>query len=159
MNQVHKIAIAVAEINQPVALDIDGLGEKLNAAFAQLFDGGVEVIHTDCQVTNTGIFHLLRRSISLRRNKLQQRPVLGACEIIAAVSVIDVKIQILHVPLRQALGIGRCNGGVLQSLKHKPGLYQSALGSYWNNCGANWFRYSRQLVQVWAPALSRNTGW
>jgi hypothetical protein len=154
VNQVHDIAIAVAEKNQPVALNSGGLGEKLNAAFAQLFGGGVEVIHTDCQVTNARIFHFLRRAIPLRWNELQQRPVLGACEIIAAVSVIDVKIQILHVPFGQALGVGRGNGGVLQSLKHKPGLYQSALGNYWNNCGANWFRYSRQLVQVWAPALS-----
>ena len=126
---MHKIAIAVAEINQPVALDVDGLVEKLNAAFTQFLHGGVEVVHADGQVTNTRILHFLRSAISFRGDELKQGTVAGAREIIATVGVIDVEIQLLHVPLRQTLGIGRRNGGVLQSLEHKPGLYQSRIAS------------------------------
>jgi hypothetical protein len=33
VNQMHNIAIAVAEEDQTVALDVGGLGEKLNAPF------------------------------------------------------------------------------------------------------------------------------
>ena len=75
-------------------------------------------------------------------------PLLGAHEIIAAVSVIDAKIQILHVPLRQPLGIGRRDGGVLQSLKHKPGLYQSRAALYE---GRLLEQLRSELVQIFAP--------
>ena len=122
---MNNISIAVAEEDQPVALDVGGLGEKLHAAFAQLFHGGVEIVHGNGQVTNAWVFHFLRRAISFRGDELQQRTVAGAHEIIAAVSVIDAEIQLLHVPLRQPFGIGRRDGGMLQSLKHKPGLYQT----------------------------------
>jgi len=151
-NQMEIVAVGIAEKDQPVALDFGWLGEKFNAALTQLLNSGVEVVYGNGQVANAWIFHLLRRAIPFRRNDLEQRAVAGAHEVIAAVGVIDTKLEILHVPFRQPLGIGRCDGGVLQSLKHKPGLYQSRIGG--PACYSSARRLEQlggELVQILAP--------
>ena len=122
MNQVYVVSIAVAKVDQPVALDCGRLREKRNATLAQFLHSSVKIIDGDGQVTNPRVLHLLWRAISDRRNDFKHGAVLRPHEIIAVVSMIDTKIELLDVPLRQTLGIRRRDGRVLQSLEHKTGL-------------------------------------
>ena len=122
MNQMQNVSVSVAEEDQTIALIREWFGEQINTAAAQFCQSRVEIIHTDGQVPDPGILHLLRRALALRRNDFEHGPIGGANKIVAVVSEIDPEVEFLHVPFGQAARIGRCNRGVFQSKEHKEEL-------------------------------------
>src|SRR5579871_5784642 len=115
-------AVAVVEEDQPIALIDERVGQELDAALVQFRESIFEIVDAHREVTNTGILHLLGRSIALRRNDLQHRSIGGANKIVAVVGVVDPKIELAYVPLGKLCRIGRRDGSVFQAQEHKTGL-------------------------------------
>src|SRR5882724_13312956 len=79
---------------------------------------GVEVIHGNSQMTDSRVFHLVRATRPFRRDDLQHGAVGGLDEIITGVGEVDMKLQMIHVPLGKAFRIRRSDSGVFQSFEH-----------------------------------------
>lgn len=121
-NQMEQVSVAIVEKYQAVASEIEWFAQKIHLKILQVRIGAFKVIHRNGQVADAGIFvvrHILGRARSLGRDDFEQRAVGRADEPITGVGEVYVKAEMIHVPVRETLGIRRGNRRMLQALKHK----------------------------------------
>ena len=150
---MQNVAVGVAEEHQPVALIGEWFREQLDAPVAQFAKRRIEIIHANGQVPDAGILHLLRRALTLRWNYFEHRSISSANKIVAVVGVVDAKVEFLHVPLRQAGGIGRRNGGVFQSTEHKEDCSIQEAGGRMRET-ANWKKITSGMRGRWMLTIA-----
>ena len=128
MDQMQEIAVAVFKEDQPISLILIWLGEELDRFGADIGECGIEVVDIDGEVPDTGGFERRGRRGTFAGNNFKQRAIRRFDEVVAAVLIVDVKAEMLDVPLRQIAWIGRRNRGVLQPFEHELRVYQGGLG-------------------------------
>lgn len=125
MNQMQDIAVAIVEENQAIALVVERFAEELDAFTLQLRVRGVEIVDRDGEMADAGVLEIRRRlprQGGFGGNELEHGAVGRAHEKIPVVGEIDVESEIIDVPLGELFRVRRRDGGVLQTLKHKPRL-------------------------------------
>ena len=113
MDQVDIVAVTIGEEDQPVSLILVRFSNELDVLLTKLFVRSVEIIHCDCQVTDTGVAHLLCATGALAGDDLQHGAVGGFYEEIAVVLKINLKFQMIDKPLGKRPRIRRGNRRML----------------------------------------------
>jgi hypothetical protein len=119
---MDQIAIAIGEENQPVALVYKGFSDEVDAKRLQVLMRLIEILHRNRQMPYAGrlhgLWHILSGAVAFRGDDFEHRPVRGFYKIIAGVSEIDMKSEMLHVPVSERLRGRRCDRRVLQAFEH-----------------------------------------
>ena len=119
MHQVDKIAVAILEEDEAVALVVNGLAEKSYTFVLEVGLRRVEIVDQDGEVANAGIFHFLLGARAFGWDDFEHAAVLGLDEVVSRVGVIDDEIEMIDIPLGQLLRIRGSDRSVFQSFEHK----------------------------------------
>jgi hypothetical protein len=119
---MDEVSIAIGKENETVPLVDERLTDEVDVERLQVRMSGVEIFYSNRQVAYAGSFHrlghVLCRAVPFGGNDLQHGAVGSFDEIIAGISVVDMKSEMLHVPVSERLRGGRCDRRVLQAFEH-----------------------------------------
>jgi hypothetical protein len=119
---MDQIAVAIRKKDEPVALIDERLAEEIHAERLQMRMRYVEIFDGDRQMADArgfhGLRHILWGATTFRGDDFQHGAVRGFYKEIAGVGVVDMKSEMLHVPVSERLRGGRCDRRVLQAFEH-----------------------------------------
>jgi hypothetical protein len=118
LNKVKKILVRVLEKCQAIALRGIRFTLELHALGRQLLARRIEIVDSDCNMSHTWRAHRACGALALCGNDLDQSTIWRFHKVVAGVFVANFELQICDIPLRQSLGIRRCDGKMFNTCKH-----------------------------------------
>src|SRR5580658_7520644 len=124
---MEKIPVGVVEEHQAIGAQRERFVEKVHVEVLEMVVSLIEIVDGDREMADAGVLvvrHGLRGPRPFARNDFENRAIWRLYEIISRIGIVDIKPEMIDVPLREFFGIGRSDRRVLQALKHKQRLYR-----------------------------------
>jgi len=113
LNQMAEIAVCVFKEDQPVALIRERFSLELHALRLKLRVSSIKIVNGDRQMTDSWSVHFVGAGGAIARNDLKHGSVLSLHEIVAGIFEVDMKFEMLDIPISESLGVWGSDCGVL----------------------------------------------
>lgn len=126
LDEVKQISVQVIEKNEAIALSFERLTDEVDTLGLEGGVGGIEIVIGNGQMPNPAVFvvggGLWNGQGPISRDDFQHGAIFSPDEVISGVGVVDVELEMIHIPLGELLRVGRRDRGVFNSLEHKTRL-------------------------------------